>query len=264
MSYGLLLNAVVCFAIVLAASAFAATLHRNKKNQKEESIPAVNALIIFWSLVGLSFIFAGLRALAAYGNFTETEIILYFIGAVPFAIISVPLVYFIIYIILGDSRISIGISTVFLIFGTIYLVALFGFGVIGPAATQWGSTFEINSDIAINVYLSGLFIVPSSMILGLMLLILLQRVPKYLQDKIAFSLVAISMIFDFMLLDNISPSGHAQMASRIFIFIGVVLGFFAHFTPGDKRFNAIENRLGLFQTDLEDFGNGDDDGPTWK
>lgn len=258
MSFGLLLNAIVSFAIVLAALAFAVSLHQNKKNQKEESIPTVNSLIVFWSLVGAFFLFAGLRTLAAYGNFVEIETNLYYLGSIPFAFVTVPLVYFIIYIILGDTRVSIGVSTVFLIFGGIYLIALFGFGIIGPSATEWGSTFEINSDIAINVYLSGLFIVPTSMILGLMLLILLQRVPKKLQTKITFSLVAISLIFDFMLLDNIAPSGHTQMAARIFIFIGVVLGFFVYFTPLGIDRDLMENRLGLSQTELPDFEDEDE------
>ncbi len=258
MSLGLLLNAVVCFAIVLAAFAFAMSLHQNKKNQKEESIPTVNALVVFWSLVGVFFLFAGLRTLAAYGNFTEVEKSLYYLGSIPFAFVTVPLVYFIIYIILGDTRISLGVSTVFLIFGGIYLIALFGFGIIGPSTTEWGSTFEINSNIAINVYLSGLFIVPTSMILGLLLLILLRRIPRRLQNKIAFSLVAISLIFDFMLLDNIAPSGHTQMAARIFIFIGVVLGFFVYFTPLSSDRDVIENRLGLSQTELPDFEDEDE------
>ena len=255
MSFGLLLNVVVCFAIVLATFAFAVSLHQTKNKQKEESHPTLNALIIFWSLVGMFFLFAGLRTLAAYGNFVEIETFLYYLGSIPFAFVTVPLVYFIIYIILGDNRISVGVSTVFLIFGGIYLIAVFGFGIIGPSTTQWGSTFDINSNLAINMYLSGLFIVPTSMIMGLLLLIMLQRIPKRLQNKIAFSLVAISLIFDFMLLDNIAPSGHTQMAARIFIFIGVVLGYFAYFTPlsFDNEFNSMEERLGLSQTELEDF-----------
>lgn len=252
MGFGLLLNAIVCFAIVLATSAFAASLHHNKKNQKAESMPAVNALMIFWSLVGLFFLFAGLRTLAAYGNFVGVEETLYYIGAIPFAFITVPLVYFVIYIILGDTRISAVVSAVFLIFGGIYLSALFGFGIVGPSSTEWGSTFGINSNLAINVYLSGLFIVPTSMILGLLLLILLQRIPKRLQTKIAFSLVAVSLIFDFMLLDNIAPTGETQMAARIFVFIGVVIGFFAYFTPLSLE-SDIEGRLGLSQADLGDF-----------
>lgn len=258
MSFGLLLNAVVSFAIVLATFAFAVSLHQNKRSQKEESMPTVNALIIFWSLVGFVFLFSGLRTLAAYGNFTNIETSLYYLGSIPFALITAPLVYFIIYVILGDTRISMGVSTIFFIFGGIYLIALFGFGVIGPSTSYWGSTFDINSNIAINVYLSGLFIVPTSMILGLLLLILLQRVPKKLQSKIAFSLVAISIIFDFMLLDNIAPSGQTQMAARIFIFIGVVLGFFAYFTPlMHQKLDTMESRFGLSQTELEDFESED-------
>jgi hypothetical protein len=259
MSFGLILNAIVCFAIVLATFAFAVTLHQNKDRQKEESIPTLNALIVFWSLVGMFFLFAGLRTLAAYGNFKEVETALYYSGSIPFAFITVPLIYFIIYIILGDHRVSTGVSTLFMIFGSIYLIALFGFGIIGPFNEEWGSTFEINSNLAINVYLSGLFIVPTSMILGLMLLILLQRVPKRLQNRIAFSLVAISLIFDFMLLDNIARSGATQMAARIFIFIGVVLGYFSYFSESfDKKLEIMDRRSGVSQTELEDFENEDE------
>lgn len=254
MSLGLILNAIICFAIVLATFAFAVTLHQNKNRQKGESIPTLNALILFWSLVGMFFLFAGLRTLAAYGDFIEVETILYYFGSIPFAFITVPLVYFIIYIILGDHRVSIGVSTVFLIFGSIYLIALFGFGIVGPFTEEWGSTFEINSDLAINVYLSGLFIVPTSMILGLMLLILLQRVPKRVQNRIAFSLVAISLIFDFMLLDTIAPSGATQMAARIFIFIGVVMGYFSYYSESfDQKLGMMDNRLGVSQKEIEDF-----------
>jgi hypothetical protein len=256
MNFGLILNAVVCFAIVLATFAFAVTLHQNKNRQKEESIPTLNALIVFWSLVGMFFLFAGLRMLAAYGNFMEVETALYYFGSIPFAFITVPLVYFIIYIILGDHRASTGVSTVFFIFGSIYLIALFGFGIIGPFTEEWDSTFEINSNLAINVYLSGLFIVPTSLILGLMLLILLQRIPRRVQNRIAFSLVSISLIFDFMLLDNIAPSGATQMAARIFIFIGVVLGYFSYFSESfDKKFEMMDKRPGVSQTDIEDFEN---------
>ncbi len=259
MSLGLMMNAIVCFAIVLASFAFAVTLQQNKNRQKEESLPTLNALIAFWSLVGIFFLFAGLRTLAAYAEFREVETALYNLGSIPFAFITVPLVYFIIYIILGDHRVSIGVSTVFLIFGSIYLIALYGFGIIGPFTSEWGSTYEINSNIAINVYLSGLFIVPTSMIMGLLLLIMLQRVPKRLQNRIAFSLVAISLIFDFMLLDNIAPSGAMQMAARIFIFIGVVLGYFSYFTSGfDRKLDMMEKRLGVSQTELEDFENYDE------
>jgi hypothetical protein len=259
MNFGLILNAIVSFAIVLATFAFAVSLQQNKNRQREESIPTLNALIVFWSLVGAFFLFAGLRTLAAYGNFTEVETALYKIGSIPFAFITVPLVYFIIYIILGDHRVSTGVSTVFLIFGSVYLIALFGFGIIGPFTDEWGSTYDINSNITINVYLSGLFIVPTSMILGLMLLILLQRIPKRLQNRIAFSLVSISLIFDFMLLDNIAPSGAMQMAARIFIFIGVVLGYFSYFSDSfDKKLEMMDRRLGVSQTELEDFENEDE------
>ncbi len=100
--------------------------------------------------------------------------------------------------------------------------------------------FSINSDIAINIYLVGLFVIPTAMILGMMLLIFLQRMPRRLRYRTALPLVAISFVFDFMLTDMITNLDVMQMAARIFVLIGTVLAFLAYFPP-----STLQRTLGI-------------------
>ena len=119
----------------------------------------------------------------------------------------------------------------FAILGLIYLGFLFIYGTTTPVVSEWGSIIEIKSEYALNAYISGLFIVPTSMIIGLLAVIITQKMAKPLQYKISMLLVAISLVFDFALSDFIAVADLAQLASRIFVLIGIVLGFLAYFPP---------------------------------
>ncbi|WP_340817982.1 hypothetical protein [Methanolobus sp. WCC4] len=181
-----------------------------------------------------------IRMFAAYSGNQEMDAILYFIAAVPFAFISVPLVFFIIYVITGSTKIGEYTSLVFTFVGGLYLAFLYSSGIVGPIVTEWGSIFMINSDAAINLYLMGLFVIPTSMILGLLLLIFLQRMPKRIRYRTALPLVAISFVFDFMLTDMIAIVDAMQMFARLFVLIGTVLAYLAYFPP-----TTVQERLGI-------------------
>ncbi|WP_094226564.1 hypothetical protein [Methanolobus psychrotolerans] len=240
MNPGLLLNGTICFAITLSSLAFAWVLSRHKERYKENSKPALFSLIIFWTIVGLTYLPTALRMFAAYVGNQEIDAVLYFITAIPFAFVSVPLVFFIIYVITGSIRIGEYIALVFTLIGAAYLAFLYNSGIVGPVVTEWGSIFMINSDAAINLYLMGLFVIPTSMILGLLLLILLQRMPKRIRYRTALPLVAISFVFDFMLTDMIAIIDVMQMFARIFVFIGTVLAYLAYFPP-----ITVQEKLGI-------------------
>ncbi|WP_333787209.1 hypothetical protein, partial [Methanomethylovorans sp.] len=168
------------------------------------------------------------------------DLIMYNLAAVPFSMVTVPLVFFILYVITGNQKISGYISFLFILFGATYLALLYSSGVIGPTITGYSSMFSINSDIAINIYLVGLFVIPTAMILGMMLLIFLQRMPRRLRYRTALPLVAISFVFDFMLTDMITNLDVMQMAARIFVLIGTVLAFLAYFPP-----STLQRTLGI-------------------
>ncbi|WP_407357361.1 hypothetical protein [Methanolobus sp. WCC5] len=240
MNPGLLLNSTICFAITLSSFAFAWVLSRNREACKENSKPALFSLIVFWTIVGLTYLPAAARMIVAYLGNPGIEAILYFITAIPFAFIPVPLVFFIIYVITGSIKAGEYIALIFTIIGIAYLAFLYNSGIVGPIVTEWGSIFMINSDAAINLYLMGLFVIPTSMILGLLLLILLQRMPKRIRYRTALPLVAISFVFDFMLTDMIAIADVMQMFARVFVLIGTVLAYLAYFPP-----TTVRERLGI-------------------
>jgi hypothetical protein len=97
--------------------------------------------------------------------------------------------------------------------------------------TYWGSIYSINSDVALVTFISGLFIVPTSMIIGLMFLILFGKILDPTKTRIILNLFSVSFVFDFILANSIVQSGEIQMASRIFVFLGTVLGYMALFHP---------------------------------
>lgn len=240
MSAGLLLNATICFAITISSFAFAWVLARGGPEHNDKSKPALWSLIILWLLVGLTYLPTTVRMIAAYLDYPQLDLFMYYVAAVPFSFVAVPLVFFILYVIIGDQRISGYVSFLFVLFGAAYLVLLYSSGVIGPTITPLTSLFTINSDIAINIYLIGLFVIPTAMIIGLLFLIFLQRMPKRLRYRTALPLVAISFVFDFMLTDMITLDDSMQLGARIFVLIGTVQAFLAYFPP-----MTLQERLGI-------------------
>ena len=158
----------------------------------------------------------------------------------PIIAACVPLVYFIIYIVIGTRKAGEYTSLIFTILGSLYLAFLYQSGIVGPIVTEWASIFTVNSDIAIHIYLIGLFVVPTSMMLGLLTLILLQRLPKRIRYRTALPLVAISFVFDFMLTDVVAILDFMQIFSRLFILIGTILAYLAYFPP-----MTVQEKLGI-------------------
>jgi hypothetical protein len=240
MTAGLILNATICFAITVSSFAFAWVLASSEDKHNEKSKPALWALVILWSLVALTYLPTTIRMIAAATDHPSLDLIMYNLAAVPFSMVTVPLVFFILYVITGNQKISGYISFLFTLFGATYLAFLYSNGVIGPIMTEYSSMFRINSNIAINIYLVGLFVIPTAMILGMMMLIFLQRMPRHLRYRTALPLVAISFVFDFMLTDMITDVDAMQMAARIFVLIGTVLAFLAYFPP-----STLQRTLGI-------------------
>ncbi|WP_342305252.1 hypothetical protein [Methanolobus sp. ZRKC5] len=253
MNAGLLLNATICFAITISSFAFAWVLARSEQEHSEKSKPALWSLVILWSLVGLTYLPTTIRMIAAYLDMPTLDFMMYNLSAIPFSFVTVPLVFFIMYVIVGDKKISAYTSLLFVFFGFAYLTFLYTKGVIGPEVSTVSSLFMINSEIAINIYLVGLFVIPTAMILGLLFLIFLQRMPKRLRYRTALPLVAISFVFDFMLTDMITLTDVMQLAARIFVLIGTVQAFLAYFPP-----LTLQEKLGIKKYSYELYENEED------
>ena len=248
---GLLLNAAICVAIALSAFAFAWTLH--KQDPKGKSAPSLKALIVFWVLVALSFLVIGARVIAAiYGNI-DMDVLCYYIASVPLSFLPVPLVFFIVYVVTGDRKSSWVMALLFSVFGAVYLWFLFRSELTPPTVTYWATIITITSDIAITIYLSALFIVPTAMMIALLGLILARKIPKRDRYRIALTLVAISLVFDFILVDALAIDCVMPVVSRIFILISVVLAFLAYHPP-----DAVQDRLKLREIHGDAFDDSED------
>lgn len=180
------------------------------------------------------------------GNFA-LDIHLYKITIFAFAILSVPIAFFIVYVLSGKNGLSVAISSLFLIFGILYANNVYSNGIEGPILTKWGSIYAIGSESSIYIYIFGLFVLPTALILGILVLVLLRKIPKKKRFHITFSLLSISFVLDFILVDLISVNPAMQAFSRMFILIGTTLGYLAHFTPA-----LLENRLGIHSDDIDE------------
>ncbi|MCS3924569.1 hypothetical protein [Methanosalsum natronophilum] len=231
MTSGLLLNAVICFAISISALTLTWLLVKNSADYDAKAKPALWALISFWVLVGFIYIPTTLRMIAAYQGNTLFDLIFYHLASIFFAFVSVPIIFFIVYIVTGNKKVTFIVSFFFTIVGIIYLYILSTYGVVGPVVLDWSSLITVNSDFAIHLYLALLFVIPTAMILGLFFLMLIQRIKLGILYKKALPLVAISFVLDFILIDFIVMIDPMQLFARTFILIGIILAFLAYFPP---------------------------------
>ncbi|WP_135604393.1 hypothetical protein [Methanococcoides sp. NM1] len=256
MSAGLLLNIMICFAIAIVSFTFAAVITKNKPLWNNKTKPSLRALIALWTLVAITYFFTALRMIAAYAHNVELDMSVYYLAAIPFAFISVPLVYTLMYILTGSKQTSGFTGLAFSTFGLAYLMLLFSQGVMEPRVSYWSSLITVNSDIAINIYLAGLFILPTAMILGIMTLIFLRKVSKKQLYHTTLLLVSISFVIDFMLIDMITNIDVMQLVARIFVLIGTILAYLSYFPP-----LTLQERLGIEEKHYEPYDEMDEFDP---
>lgn len=231
MESGLLVNILLNLTISLVSFVFVYSLYNRYSDCNGNNSPTQVSLILIWGMVGIYFIIDTLIQLSAFFGNTWLHLSMYMLSLIPFTLTSLPIVFLIIYILTGNKYIGVTVSSVFLIFSFLYIYTVLVTRDINLITTQWGWITSTNSNIANTIYLSGLFIIPTSMILGLLTIFLLKHISKYRKYKICLSFYSISIVYDFLLLSSISQTGELMIASKILIFLGVVLGYFANFTP---------------------------------
>jgi hypothetical protein len=231
MENGIFVNIFLDLAISLVAFVYTITLHNKYCDCNEYNRPTQVSSMMIWVIVSIFFIIDAIRQLVVISGNDTFQMQLYLISLVPLSLVSLPIVFIVIYIVSGNRNIGIIVSSIFLFFGFLYIYSVVQMGGINFITTSWGSLVISNNEIANTIFLSGLFIVPTSLILGLLILILFKRIPMFRKHKICISLLSISMVYDFLLLNSISQTGEMMVASKIFIFLGVVLSYLASFPP---------------------------------
>jgi hypothetical protein len=229
MNSEIILNIIICLAIAVSSFTLAWVLKESKL--RKDNKPSLWALVALWSLIGITYMTTTIRISADYFQHQHLNIAMFNLGSVSFAFVSVPLVFFVTYVMLGDKKISSVISSIFAVFSILYLNYFHSISTHNLASANYNSLISINSDIAIYIYIITLFVIPTSMILGLLLLLLLQRLPRSIHYKKTLPLVGMSLVCDFMLLDVLTLTETMQLSARIFIVVGIVLTFLAYFPP---------------------------------
>ena len=225
---GLLMNAIVCLAISATTAAFVYMLYNKNKDRSGIINTSLKSLICFWLFVGTYFLSESVRISLFSFGIADFDKYIYLLGSILFVLIPVPLVFYIIYVITGSRQTSLAISIIIILFGTVYLATMNRSDISGPDVSFWSSVYSVNSNFSTMTLIYGLFIIPTSMIIGLMSLIFSERVSISKTNGTILSLFSISFIFDFILLNNITITGEIQMASRIFVFIGCIFGYLLH------------------------------------
>jgi len=226
---GLIVNASICASIMLASLGFIIAM-RGSEDAGAQSKPTLYSFKLFWLLVGLLYFFEFVRIIAVYNGNFEIDKLIFEMSIIPFSLMSVPLVYFVVYLVRGSKTASTIFSSVLCVFGLYFSALVFLTPIKSPTLTYWSSMYDI-SDLFFPLYISVLYIVPILLIIGLLVVIIKRPIPKKIKYRITLSLVAISLVLDFSLVDKITQIPELQVASRIFVLIGVVFAFLAYFPP---------------------------------
>lgn len=223
------LNIIICSAITVSSFTLAWLLKKNKITKVNK--PSIWSLISLWSLIGINYLTTIIVMATNYLNNQNLNTITFKLESITYTFASVSLVFFIIYVIIGNKKITTFISSIFAIFSILYLSYFHSRSIQGFIKTDYGSVININSEIAIYTYIIALFIITTSMILGLLLLLFLQRLPRETHYRKTLPMIGMSIVFDFMLLDFLTLPGNMQLSARIFVVVGIVLTFLSYFSP---------------------------------
>lgn len=237
-----LFNIATSAAISLAVIGFVYALwnYSLTQSQREKIKPSIQSMTIFWTLVAAFHILAAIDLfIIESGASSNTVTVLTFI---PLAFLAAPITYLVLYLLTGNKSLCWAVSIIFIIIGGLYI------------GIKFKAISEIGGSYALGIFLILLFIVPTAMIAGILVIMALRRVPKAPLYKIALSLVAMSFAYDFIVYGLMNPLNDAKAASNIFVFVALVLGFLAYFPP-----QQLQESLGIEEIEFEPY-EGEDNG----
>lgn len=223
-----LLNLLIDLLINVASFIFVYTLYNKYQQCNDHTKPTQISLMIFWSFIFVYFFIDAVRQIFILSGI-NLQLPFHFMLSIPLTLVSLPIVFIIIYIISGNRYTGIGVSSIFLIFSFFYFYYIIPIEKLNYITKN--AILLLNNDFASIIFISGLFIVPTSMILGLLTLIFLKRIATFRKYKICFSLLSISIVFDFLFLTSITQNIEISIGYKIFVFLGVILGYLSNYPP---------------------------------
>ncbi|HDM36965.1 MAG TPA: hypothetical protein ENG09_06980 [Candidatus Syntrophoarchaeum butanivorans] len=252
---GVLVHALVCLEVVLVSHLLAMKMF-TKYNHTDERYLISISFGLFWFLLGLSYLCIGLYLIiAAYHGTSQISSTLLYWGFSSLALITAPLAFFIIQILIGDKRVSLAASCSFMMVGLIFIFLLFRYGVDVADIGSWSVDFKMHT-LLLLIFIYGSYIPAIAMIMALIPFVALKTISNLRKYKITMSLISLSLAYDFTLLGVMNIGDFERLLFDVMILIGALIAYLGYFPP-----DGIVEWLRGPDTLVEpvDFGKWDDD-----
>ncbi|MDY6958134.1 MAG: hypothetical protein SVK08_03150 [Halobacteriota archaeon] len=207
---------------------------------------------LFWALFGASYLCTGIYIAFEYAGYSDLALIFFYASFSTLLMMTAPLAYFILHILLGEHKFSIATSIIFTVIGLAGIMLLLLLGVEGPYEDIWVPIFQ-TADLLKFLFIFGLYVPSLCMIMALLPFIALRRSPRSTKYKITLSLVSLSLVYDFVLIDVLGIGGTLRLVSTLLILLGALLGYAAFFPP-----DVVVRSLKLEMQEFEEY-EGDDE-----
>jgi len=229
MQPGWMLHSFICVGVATVSFLLSFKMIGKLKRSDKRYLTSVT-FGFFWALFGVSYLFFGLSIASEYTSDSGLALAFFYASFASLLMMSAPLSYFIMHILLGDKRVSIATSLGFAIIGLTCIILLFTVGVDMASPDFWIPKYDLDPLLQY-LFVFGLYVPSLSMILGLLPFVALRIAPKFTKYKITLSLIALSLVYDFVLLGVLGISGLSRVISSLFILLGALLGYAAFFPP---------------------------------
>lgn len=225
-----LFHSYICLGIALVS--FLLSIKMLGKIERSDSRYLTSVTFgFFWVLFGVSYLFTGLSIATEFLGASGLSLSFFYASFASILMMTSPLAYFIMHILLGDRRISVATSLGFAVIGLVSIMLLFTIGIENPYPDVWIPLYSIDPLLK-NLFLFGLFAPSFGMILGLLPFIALRRAPKLTKYKVTMALISLSLIYDITFFFGIlGVTGLPRLVSNLFILLGALLGYAAFFPP---------------------------------
>jgi len=252
MQPGWMLYGFICFGIAIVSLLLFIKMFEMLEKTDFRYLTSVT-FSLFWALFGASYLCTGIYIAFEYIGASDMSLIFFYASFSTLLMMTAPLAYFILHILLGDNRISIVTSIVFTIIGLSGIMLLLLLGVEGPYQDIWVPIFQTH-DLLKFLFIFGLYVPSLCMIMALLPFIALRRSPRSTKYKITLSLVSLSLVYDFILIDILGIGGTLRLVSTLLILLGALLGYAAFFPP-----DVVVRSLGLELSEFKEYEGEDEE-----
>ena len=229
---GVLIHALVCFEVTLVSFWLAMKMFTKHEHTDERYLVSIS-FGLFWLLFGISYLCISLYLLSgAYHGADWASSTFLYCGFSAFALITAPLAFFIIQILVGNKKMSLVASFVFVIIGLIYIILLFKYGIEVSDSGYWSVDFRMHY-LLVMVFVYGIYIPAIAMIMALIPFIALETIPALTKYKITMSLISLAIVYSFTLLGVMHNGDVERLLFNLVILLGVLVAYMGYFPPED-------------------------------